>query len=846
MAATEQELQVQIQARMLEALNSREQEFSTLTSLLADIVFRCDRDGKILLLNSAWEEVLGWKVEECLGSNLTDYQSANGWCPDPQVSDAFASEVSFITRDGATRAFNLKATYSAGSWYGSMTDVTEYHRAQAELELARERERKLSLVASRTDNLVVISDAQGTIEWVNESFERETGYCFEIAVGKRPSELLQGPETSQDTVAVMREGLRAGTGFNVEVVNYNKDGDAYWVEVDCTPVVDERGELVNFIAVERIITERKESELLLRDSEQHFRTILDTVSEAIFHCDTALTIQYVNPAWSGMTGHELTPGERVNLSDFVHCDDMELLERMCADIRKHSEQVRQELRVISREGGWRHVEVILSNSQLDSKLAITGALIDIDERWHANKAILQAKERAEQLSHARTQFVANMSHEIRTPLNAIIGMSNVLRNTQLDNDQSSYVDTLLNGGNALLALVNDILDLAKLDAGEMELENRPFDLLELAEQCIDVMANSAQEKNLGLSLRVGSGLSRNHTGDAHRIRQILFNLLSNAIKFTEQGSVSLYLDQERMGDGTLLKIRVEDTGIGIERQKLNTLFDAFTQADPSITRQFGGTGLGLAISKQIVDQMGGRIWAESSPGNGTVFHCELPTYAMPGESLGSTLHAYNLTPSQLDEVSAAAAVAGYTFCSHQDAGDVGLALQHRGGVITARNNLPNDTIRSPRRLLASVRLRFEGGSEVTGRNQAKTQKILLAEDVIPNQLVAKAMLKQLGYTNVTVVENGLRAVECAREEQFDIALLDIHMPVMDGITAAEHLRRENLIPVIIAASADVTTEARSRTEAVGFDDMLPKPFTRESLADMLNRYCHPQVFPAAG
>ncbi|WP_372779988.1 PAS domain S-box protein [Litorivivens sp.] len=849
MAATDQELQLQIQAKMFEALHLREKEFSTLTSLLEDIVFRCDSSGKILLVNEAWERLLGWNIKESVGKKLTDFFCESGaplLLPDQAAQDAYTDEVCLLDRKGLKLIFNMKATYSGGSWYGSLTDVTAYRSALSELEIVRENERKLSLVASRTDNIVIITDALGCIEWVNGSFEKETGYTSEEVLRKSPGDLLQGPETSTETIAVMREGVSKGEGFNVEVINYNKDGIPYWVGVDCTPVFDDNGTIRNFIAIERVITERKNTEQRLRESEQHFRSILDTVSEAIFYCDSSLQIRYVNPAWSGMTGHELGAGEFIELTEFVHCDDAELLEGMRKQIHHQPGQIRREMRVISRDGGWRHVEVILSNNGSQGNLAYTGALIDIDERWHATQAMMQAKEKAEQLSEARTQFVANMSHEIRTPLNAIIGMSNVLRHTTLDGEQSAYVDTLLNGGKALLALVNDILDLAKLDSGEMELERKPFDLCSLAEECVDVMANSVMEKNLRLTLEVGAELSREHIGDAHRIRQILLNLLSNAIKFTEQGEVQISLDEERQGDERLLKLRVEDSGIGIAPEKLTNLFDAFSQADPSITRQFGGTGLGLSICKQIVDHIGGRIWAESTQGVGAVFHCELPTRTVIASQSGDTIHAYNLDDHALDYVKNVAHVYGFCFKSHEIDGHAGFALQLAGSAVSPRCAYPESKILSPRRLLDLLRHRSNAAAPQSDKGLRREQKILLAEDVVANQLVAKAMLNQLGYHDLTVVENGQLALEKAREEHFDIALLDIHMPVMDGFTAASGLRKESLASVIIAVSADVTTAAKAQATEAGFDNMLPKPFTRDSLSDMLDHYCNQSAVAAAG
>ncbi len=851
MTATDKERELLLQHRMVEELAAKHQEFQTLTDLLEEIVFRCDDSGKLTLLNSAWTRKTGWPVDECIGRRFVEFiddsDALSQLSSDLYENEPLITELRIASRYGDIKTFSLRARRSGSAWYGSLYDVTELHLAMGALEESREQARKLALVASRTDNLVIISDAKGRIEWVNRSFSNVTGYSLQEVRGQTPGSFLQCPETDLETIRQMSEGLSQGKGFSVEILNASKDGTPYWLAIDCSPVLNDQGELINFIAVEREITERKQAEQALRDSEQHYRNILNTVSEPIFYCDTKLQIHFANPAWQTLTGQNFSPESPQLLHNVIHPDDIPLLNTAKDNICAGLPPSRQELRLRDYQHNWRRVELLLSSNGVSSKghtKHLTGALFDVDERWRQTQAILKSKADAEQLSKSRTRFVANMSHEIRTPLNAILGMGSVLQDTKLTPEQRAYLDTLCNGGKALLALVNDVLDLSKLDADGIQLEQIEFLLGELCEEAVDIVAARIEEKNLTLTMHCSPNVPPAIIGDPHRMRQLLINLLGNAVKFTSQGGITIALDWEALeGNKGNLQINIIDTGIGIPEERISSLFNAFVQADTSTTRHYGGTGLGLAICQQICSAMGGEINITSTEGQGSTFSCQLPFESVTINSPVSknTLRGVNLgNRAQLVSESLAHCMAYQYQTAQANGGNSSLSLIKDDGNILTLSSPQTDAVLTPNRLMRKFQALDKQASTVSiprSNRGESSLRILIAEDSIPNQMVVDAMLKQLGYMKVLIVDNGQLAVDAASQAEFDLILLDIHMPIMDGLNAAKAIRAilQDATPMIVAASADVTTDARNEASDAGFDDWLPKPFTKELLQALLEK-----------
>jgi len=382
-------------------------------------------------------------------------------------------------------------------------------REVAERKRAEEEMRKLSLVASRTDNGVVLTDKDGLIEWVNEGFTRITEYALDEVIGRRPGDVLQGPDTDLQTIAHMREQLRKEEDFHVEVVNYSKSGRRYWVQIEMQPIFDDQGRLVSYMGIEGDITERKQAE--------------------------------------------------------------------------------EELR--------------------------------------------QAKEEAEKANRAKSQFLANMSHELRTPLNAIIGYSEMLQEDAENEGLEDFVadlERISGAGRHLLTLINDILDLSKIEAGKMELFIESFAVRELIQEVLATAQTLVDKNGNTLDVEIGDGIGE-MIADPVKVRKILFNLLSNAAKFTEKGQISLRVRSEGVEGADWLEVEVQDTGIGMTPEQVEGVFHAFQQADASMTRRYGGTGLGLAITQHFCHMMGGDVAIESEEGRGSTFTVRLPSVVEIGE-----------------------------------------------------------------------------------------------------------------------------------------------------------------------------------------------------------------------
>ncbi len=371
----------------------------------------------------------------------------------------------------------------------------------------------LALVASTTDNSVVVMDAIGQVEWVNDSFMRMTGYELNEIQGQLFFELLIGPETDQSSARDLQSAIKLGHGVSKDVLRYRKDGKTYWELLSLTPVFDKSGSASRWVSIGT----------------------------------------------------------------------------------------------------------------------------DISARHAAEEALAQAKATAEAASNAKSDFLANMSHEIRTPMNAVLGMTDLALGTKLTSEQNEYLSIAKESAQALMSLLNDILDLSKIEAGKLAVDPVPFDLSRLVENTLKPFAKQAISKGIQFQHAILADTPTHLIGDATRVRQILINLVSNAVKFTSLGSIDICVESQwESEEDVSLHLSVSDTGIGMPKETLQRIFDAFTQADSSITREYGGTGLGLTISARLVELMRGRIWVQSHEGNGSMFHVSLPFQKTDEHNVRST------------------------------------------------------------------------------------------------------------------------------------------------------------------------------------------------------------------
>ena len=659
----------------------------------------------------------------------------------------------------------------------------------------------------------------------------------------------------------------------------------------------------------------------LEGSEERYRNIIGSTFDAFIGISADGRISDWNAQSRATFGWTDCEAIGRPIEDFIHFDDQVTEGKSLFTFLQGSDEApnqgrRLEVTARHKSGVLFPAEVSISVIVIGQNMLLAAFVHDVTERKSAERQMEEARQAAEAASHAKSEFVANMSHEIRTPLNGVIGMTDLALETELTRDQRDYLETVKLSADALLSVINDILDFSKIEAGKIELEEIRYDLRECLELTLKTLAMRADDKGLELLCDISPGIPDAVIGDSGRLRQVVTNLIGNAIKFTSEGEVALHVAPEVNASGeSLLHFTVSDTGIGIAANKLESIFDSFSQADTSTTREYGGTGLGLTISRRLVEIMGGNIWIESELGRGSHFHFMIPARAaerLPKAPevdaafealrnvkvlviddnrtnrriLEGLLSAWGMLPtavsdgaSALDHLAAAANLSqqyqliltdmhmpkmdgfGVVHQIQQNAHISPAAIimlssgAHRGDAARCQElGIYAYLLKPVRQMeLREVITRALGGGQVEPRGQQMiTQSLLradrtlhpplnllLAEDNLVNQKLAIRLLEKRGHT-VTVVDNGREALSATARRLFDLVLMDVQMPEMDGITATLKIReREQTSGVyqpIIAMTALVLQGDRDRCLAARMDGYLSKPLRPVELDEVLDEY----------
>ncbi len=873
-------------------------------------------DSTIIAANKAMLKASGYLEHELIGQNAHNLRVY----VDPNDGEAILNElnnngyvankeVSVRVKSGEIR----RALYSAQVIEINnekhrliiMRDITDEKKIEEELEKSNE---KFQTFFYLNPEPAAISKMNGILVYINKAYLDTSGYTQEELIGKSVMELNLWANIA-DRDKIVKKLQDDGYINNTELAFRMKSGEIRY-SLYSAQIIIINGEK-HILAIMRDVTDQRKIEMELEKSNKNFKNFFFMTPEpsAISTMDGVFV--YVNQALlntSEYPENEIVGHSVIDLNIWVNPADRSAIVK---ELNENGSVNNKE--VIFRMKSGKLVNMLYSAQiiEIDKQKHILATMRDVTSEKLAEQELMRAKLSAESANLAKSEFLANMSHEIRTPLNSIIGMADVLAETHLDKEQKEYIEIFKKSGEHLLTLINDILDLSKIEAGHVELEETVFDLRHLAEKTCDMIAMRAHAKGLELIYTIDDDIPVNLIGDPNRLNQILINLMGNALKFTNNGEISLNVSKSRNHDGSIeLLFNVSDTGIGIPADKAKLIFNSFTQVDSSTTRKYGGTGLGLTISKKLTELMDGNIWVESETGKGSSFYFtanfvvpkqpQLPdtssthahlnnkrillvddnhnTRRMLAEILfgwGGQVSEADSAENGLKEIARANSqgkkydlILIDSVMPEKDGFDMAkqlgqeelnktaimLTLDGRQGDIPKCKELGiRWYVRKPikkqeldkvltkvlsQTVITNITKPFK--SKVEGKKQNDMKKILLVDDSKDNRQLIELYLKKSPYL-LDTAENGESAINKFKSNKYDLILMDVQMPVMDGYRATEKIREmelgSQLKPVpIIALTANAFKEDEQKSMSAGCTDHLTKPIKKILLIETIQKY----------
>jgi len=661
------------------------------------------------------------------------------------------------------------------------------HLGRTEEALRASEEQYRGIFEATTDGLK-IGTMDGQVVAVNQAFAQMHGYSPEELATLNPKHWIDSD--SYNLFQQFIENVKAGEAFQCEARDVRKDGSVFDVEIHGIPW-NFQGKL-HTLTIVRDITERKQLHEILDRKQKNLEAIFDAAPLGMMLVDDQGFVKRVNDVLAKLVHRDFSeiinrqPGEGlacIHAADQADgcgngpfcskCPIRNLFEGVLSSWQANRRiEIQAALLIDGKEvNPW--LEFSAEPAYIDGSKHVVLAIQDITKRKHTEQALRVAMAQARMANTAKSQFLATMSHEIRTPMNAIIGFTNLLAESELTEEQKEHLNLVRDSSHNLLRLIDDILDLSKIEAEKVDVDIAECSLGQLLNSVESLMTPKAKIEGLNLKIIEEGRLPAQIHTDVTRVRQCLINLVSNAIKFTREGHIYLKVSLQEIENAPFIRFDVEDTGIGISQEKQDEIFDTFVQADNSTSREFGGTGLGLAISKRLVELLGGKLTLTSEVGKGSVFSLTIPA-------------------------------------------DVDVTKQP----LLDRQNIPS---------------KIEVGNDDEAKQVEFTGNILVAEDARTNQVLIKSLLKRLGL-KVTIVEDGNQAVQKALSKQFDLIFMDIEMPNMNGYEATKAIRKEGLKTPIIALTAYAMKGDDKKCFAAGCNEYISKPIEHKKLLQALTKY----------